>query len=171
MDHQHNGAVAQSSNQELISRDEGALRQAEIATRKLATSHYENFLVASVLLPRRIRQSFYNVYAFCRTADDFADESPSPEVALQELERFQDQLACVLGKMAMRKEAVPRRRATRAPNNNQTTSATHGTRKEAAPVAEPSPQAKQHWHLAFGWCITNPQGGSAARPPTHNHLP
>ncbi|MDE0866716.1 MAG: squalene synthase HpnC [Rubripirellula sp.] len=92
MDHQHNRAVAQSSNQEQISRDEGALRQAEIATRKLATSHYENFLVASVLLPRRIRQSFYNVYAFCRTADDFADESPSPEVALQELERFQDQL-------------------------------------------------------------------------------
>lgn len=87
--------MAQSSNQQEISRDGGALREAERATRQLAKSHYENFLVASVLLPHRIRQSFYNVYAFCRTADDIADESPSPGVALQKLEHLQQQLDLV----------------------------------------------------------------------------
>ena len=68
------------------------LQQARKYTRKLATSHYENFLVASVLLPRRVRQPFYDVYAFCRTADDLADESSDSEVALRELDQFQQQL-------------------------------------------------------------------------------
>ena len=65
---------------------------AEKMTRQLATSHYENFLVASVLLPKRMRQPFYNVYAYCRTADDAADESPSPEQALRELNRLGKEL-------------------------------------------------------------------------------
>lgn len=69
-----------------------ALQQSEQECRRLATSHYENFLVASVLLPKRLRQPFYNVYAFCRTADDLADESPSPDVATQQLADFQGQL-------------------------------------------------------------------------------
>ncbi len=69
-----------------------ALKSAENATRRLARSHYENFLVASLLLPRRLRQPFYNVYAFCRTADDLADESPSAEIALRRLDDFQRQL-------------------------------------------------------------------------------
>ena len=43
-------------------------------TRWLATHHYENFHVASFLLPKRLHQDFYNVYAFCRWADDLADE-------------------------------------------------------------------------------------------------
>ncbi len=43
-------------------------------TRWLATHHYENFHVVSVLLPRRLRQDFYNLYAFCRWADDLGDE-------------------------------------------------------------------------------------------------
>jgi squalene synthase HpnC len=48
--------------------------------------------VASVLLPRHLRQPFYDVYAFCRTADDLADESANPEVALRGLDHFQHQL-------------------------------------------------------------------------------
>jgi squalene synthase HpnC len=60
-------------------------RIAEKETRRLARSHYENFVVASVLLPRSLRQPFYNVYAFCRAADDLADQSPSPEVAQSQL--------------------------------------------------------------------------------------
>src|SRR5258708_4653260 len=44
------------------------------ATRQLAHSHYENFSVISVLLPKRLRQDFCNVYAFCRVADDLGDE-------------------------------------------------------------------------------------------------
>jgi squalene synthase HpnC len=43
-------------------------------TRWLATNHYENFHVVSFLLPKRLHQDFYNVYAYCRWADDLADE-------------------------------------------------------------------------------------------------
>jgi len=41
---------------------------------RLARSHYENFPVGSVLVPKRLRKHFYSIYAFARTADDFADE-------------------------------------------------------------------------------------------------
>jgi squalene synthase HpnC len=43
-------------------------------TRWLATHHYENFHVVSFLLPKELHQDFYNVYAFCRWADDLGDE-------------------------------------------------------------------------------------------------
>jgi len=43
-------------------------------TRDLATRHYENFHVVSFLLPKRLHQDFYNVYSFCRWADDLGDE-------------------------------------------------------------------------------------------------
>ena len=42
---------------------------------RLATTHYENFTVASLLLPRRLVPHFHAVYAYCRWADDLADES------------------------------------------------------------------------------------------------
>ena len=51
-----------------------SLPEAEAYTRWLATHHYENFHVVSFLLPRRLHQDFYNVYAFCRWADDLGDE-------------------------------------------------------------------------------------------------
>ena len=40
----------------------------------LARAHYENFPVGSILIPKRLRKHFYSIYAFARTADDFADE-------------------------------------------------------------------------------------------------
>ena len=40
----------------------------------LARSHYENFPVASIVLPRHLRRHVCAIYAFARTADDFADE-------------------------------------------------------------------------------------------------
>lgn len=43
-------------------------------TRWLATHHYENFQVVSFLLPKHLHQDFYNVYSFCRWADDLGDE-------------------------------------------------------------------------------------------------
>jgi len=43
-------------------------------TQWLATHHYENFHVVSFLLPKRLHQDFYNVYGFCRWADDLGDE-------------------------------------------------------------------------------------------------
>ena len=49
-------------------------RQGRRYCRRLARRHYENFTVVSWLLPGRLRQHFYNVYAYCRWADDLADE-------------------------------------------------------------------------------------------------
>ncbi len=49
---------------------ESAYRHCE----QLARSHYENFPVASWLLPRRIRRPIAVIYAFARNADDYADE-------------------------------------------------------------------------------------------------
>ena len=51
-----------------------ALREALAYTRWLSRAHYENFHVVSFLLPRRLHQDFFNVYAFCRWADDLGDE-------------------------------------------------------------------------------------------------
>jgi squalene synthase HpnC len=40
---------------------------------KIARSHYENFPVGGILIPRNLRKHFHALYAFMRTADDFAD--------------------------------------------------------------------------------------------------
>jgi squalene synthase HpnC len=55
-------------------------------TRWLATSHYENFHVVSVLLPKRLHQDFYNVYSFCRWSDDLGDEIDDKAESLRLLE-------------------------------------------------------------------------------------
>jgi squalene synthase HpnC len=56
-----------------------SLSDARAYCRRLATSHYENFVVASLLLPRRLRDPFFAVYAYCRWADDLADETGDAE--------------------------------------------------------------------------------------------
>jgi len=55
-------------------RHAAALEEALAYTRWLAGVHYENFHVVSFLLPKRLHQDFFNVYAFCRWADDLGDE-------------------------------------------------------------------------------------------------
>lgn len=63
----------------------------------LAASHYENFPVASRLLPRRLREPIAVIYAFARTADDYADEgqhSPAERLAL--LDHYRSQLDATL---------------------------------------------------------------------------
>jgi squalene synthase HpnC len=68
-------------------------------TRWLATHHYENFKVVSWLLPRHLHQHFYNVYAYCRWADDLGDEVPNPMRALQLLDWWERELEdCYEGK-------------------------------------------------------------------------
>ena len=54
--------------------DDKRLSQAYNFCQQLAKSHYENFPVASILLPKRLRLPISVIYAFSRTADDFADE-------------------------------------------------------------------------------------------------
>src|SRR4029077_3799568 len=66
--------------------------EAERYTRWLATHHYENFNVVSWLLPRHLRQHFYNLYAYCRWADDLGDEVADPARALELLDAWEDEL-------------------------------------------------------------------------------
>jgi len=55
-----------------------SLAEAQAYCRGLAQSHYENFTVVSWLFPRRLHQHLANVYAYCRWADDLADEVAGP---------------------------------------------------------------------------------------------
>jgi len=61
-------------------------------TRWLATHHYENFHVVSFLLPKRLHQDFYNVYSFCRWADDLGDEMGSTSASLRLLKWWREEL-------------------------------------------------------------------------------
>lgn len=73
--------------------------EAEAYCTALARSHYENFPVVSWLLPRRLHQHFYNVYAFCRWADDLADETGDPAQSLELLAWWRGELdACYAGR-------------------------------------------------------------------------
>jgi squalene synthase HpnC/squalene synthase HpnD len=75
------------------------LDEAERYCRWLATHHYENFTVVTRLLPRRLRQHFYNVYAYCRWADDLGDEVGDPARALELLDGWERELHdCYAGK-------------------------------------------------------------------------
>jgi squalene synthase HpnC len=64
-------------------------------TRWLATHHYENFRVVSWLLPRRLHQHFYNVYAYCRWSDDLGDEVADPGRALELLDAWENELRLI----------------------------------------------------------------------------
>ena len=68
------------------------VEEAREYTRWLATSHYENFHVVSALLPKRLHQDFYNVYAYCRTADDLGDETGDCAESLRLLDWWRAQL-------------------------------------------------------------------------------
>lgn len=61
-------------------------------TRWLATGHYENFHVVSLLLPRHLHQDFYNVYAYCRWSDDLSDEAGNPARSLKLLAWWRQEL-------------------------------------------------------------------------------
>ena len=59
-----------------------SLDEARAYCERLARTHYENFPVATFLLPRRLRPHFYSVYAYCRWADDLGDETNDPARSL-----------------------------------------------------------------------------------------
>lgn len=69
-----------------------SLDQALSYTHWLATHHYENFHVVSVLLPKRLHQDFYNVYAFCRWSDDLGDELGDTNESLRLLQWWRGEL-------------------------------------------------------------------------------
>jgi squalene synthase HpnC len=75
-----------------------SLEEAQEYCRLLARTHYENFSVATWFLPKRLRQDFLNVYAYCRISDDLGDEVGDPAAALALLDEWQAELdACYEG--------------------------------------------------------------------------
>ena len=68
------------------------LSAARVYCARVARTHYENFAVASVLLPRRLAPHFHAVYAYCRWADDLADETPDGGDALRLLDWWRGEL-------------------------------------------------------------------------------
>ncbi len=76
------------------------LEEAEAYCRTLATTHYENFPMVSWLLPRGLHQHFYNVYAYCRWADDLGDEAGDTQRATELLAWWRVELeACYRGEL------------------------------------------------------------------------
>ncbi len=62
----------------------------------MGVTHYENFPVASVLLPKRLRRPVQLIYAFARSADDFADEGDmTNEARLSRLDQYRQQLDAI----------------------------------------------------------------------------
>ncbi|MFO1065022.1 MAG: squalene synthase HpnC [Pirellulales bacterium] len=68
------------------------LREACEYTQYVALTHYENFHVAGLLLPRELRQDFYNVYAYCRWSDDLGDEIGDSSQSLRLLSWWEEEL-------------------------------------------------------------------------------
>src|ERR1700680_2542230 len=76
-----------------------SVAEAERYTRRLATRQYENFTLASWRLPKRLHQHFYNLYAYCRWADDLGDEIADSARALELLDGWEQELRdCYAGK-------------------------------------------------------------------------
>jgi squalene synthase HpnC len=68
--------------------DRPTLDEARAWCHSLATTHYENFHVATFFLPKRVRPHFESVYAFCRVSDDLGDEVADTNTALRLLETW-----------------------------------------------------------------------------------
>jgi squalene synthase HpnC len=81
-----------------IPADAPSLEEARLYCQRLAKSHYENFSVATWFLPGKLRQHFYNVYAYCRISDDLGDEVGNPQQSLELLDQWEAELnACYAG--------------------------------------------------------------------------
>jgi squalene synthase HpnC len=75
-----------------------SLEEAQAYCKRLTESHYENFHVASWLLPKRLRPHFQSIYAYCRIADDLGDEVGNREQSVALLDLWGRELdACYRG--------------------------------------------------------------------------
>ena len=73
------------------------LRRARDYCAHVAKTHYENFTVVSLLLPRRLVRHFHAVYAYCRWSDDLADETAGGEEALKLIAWWREELLACYG--------------------------------------------------------------------------
>ena len=86
------------THHEAVAAEDAELVRAYAACDRLARSHYENFPVASKLLPREMRPHIAAVYAFARAADDAADEGEAPAAERQaRLSTLRELLAAAAG--------------------------------------------------------------------------
>jgi squalene synthase HpnC len=77
-----------------------SLNEARAWCRQLAESHYENFHVATWLLPKALRPHFHAIYAYCRVSDDLGDEVGDHSAALALLDLWGRELdACYEGRV------------------------------------------------------------------------
>ena len=89
----HNGFVQELNRWGPHARYEPTSRgRAQAYCSRLARTHYENFSVATLLLPRRLIPHFHNVYAYCRWADDLGDETGGGQYALDLLQWWRGEL-------------------------------------------------------------------------------
>lgn len=84
------------------------LEEARRYCMRLATSHYENFSVATWFLPKRLHQHFFNVYAYCRISDDLGDEAGDTSVSLALLDRWEQELDATYASLAGERGAAAR---------------------------------------------------------------
>lgn len=69
-----------------------SVSQAQRYTRRLTRAHGENFSVLTPLVPRHLRQPMADIYAFCRWADDLADQTGDRERSIELLQWWRDEL-------------------------------------------------------------------------------
>jgi len=69
-----------------------SLDEAQRYCERLAAGHYENFSVATWFLPARLKQHFFNLYAYCRISDDLGDEVADKSEALRLLDEWENEL-------------------------------------------------------------------------------
>ncbi|MSQ93932.1 MAG: squalene synthase HpnC [Gemmataceae bacterium] len=89
----HNGFTQELARWGPLARYDTVTRlQAQAYCSRLARTHYENFSVATLLLPRRLIPHFHNIYAYCRWADDLGDETGGGQHALDLLQWWREEL-------------------------------------------------------------------------------
>jgi len=77
----------------MVARDSQQVEQAYAYCQQMVRSHYENFPVASFILPKHLRRPISVIYAFARNADDFADEGDwDTNARLEKLKDYDDKL-------------------------------------------------------------------------------
>lgn len=87
------GALAGAPAEYALPLTRPTLEEAQAWCRTLASTHYENFHVATWFLPKRIRPHFESIYAFSRVSDDLGDEVADSATALRLLGEWRVMLA------------------------------------------------------------------------------
>lgn len=81
-------ALLGAPHQYLTPLERPSLTKARAWCANLTRTHYENFHVATIFLPRRVRPHFESIYAYCRVADDLGDEVADTAVATRLLDAW-----------------------------------------------------------------------------------